>query len=293
MATMRSATAGVVRASPRASVSDWSLSARATAALSSPTSSLFSAAAASLRRSSPWRATPRSRLSGTLEASVPAPGARRKRATAGLSRLGGESWLGRPSEGPDAVHHPDGVEAVVPVRVPDLAVGRVEGRGAHGVVAAGAPRGARVDGGVEIGDLAGVVGIADVEDAQPRQDERAGDDAGVVALGDGAVVAGVSLQRVVGAGVAQDRSPIGWLVDLEADVGDHVGVGWVGDVDDPGRPDLSVGVRRRASPVAAVGGELVDLDQVPVAADGHRKGHLGNADRGPGDVADLADLGSG
>lgn len=84
-------------------------------------------------------------------------------------------------------------------------------------------------------------GIANVEDAQARVQERAGDDLGVDLSRRGAVVGAVP-QRLLGQRI---RIAAGLLVDvahvhLEPDVGLHRRVGRVGDVDQPRRTDLVV-----------------------------------------------------
>src|SRR3954453_8658878 len=102
-------------------------------------------------------------------------------------------------EGPHPVGHLHHIEPGVAVRIMDLAALGHERRGRHGVAAAREARRRRRL--VEVGDLLGVGGIADVEHPQAREDEAARRDAGVDLAGYGAVMAGVALQAAIGAGV--------------------------------------------------------------------------------------------
>ena len=130
-----------------------------------------------------------------------------------------------------------------------------------------------------------MVRVADVEDPQAGEDEAARDDARVVALRHGAVVAGVALRGAVGAGVAGCCARLRGLVDLEPDVGDDLGLGLVGDVDDArGADGPTSGLAARRV--------LVDLDEVRMPADRHRDGGLRRAHVVPRELAEIGDLGS-
>src|SRR5437588_8091468 len=82
----------------------------------------------------------------------------------------------------------DGEEALVDVGVPDLAPLGDERRRRHRVVPA-----AVIDRRVEVGDLARMVRVADVEYPQARDDERTRHDPRLVATRNGAVVPRVAL----------------------------------------------------------------------------------------------------
>src|SRR5205807_1736183 len=126
----------------------------------------------------------------------------------------------------------------------------------------------------------------DVEQAHAGVDEAAGHHARLVPGRHRAVVARVA-HRVQPQVLVLVGCPGGGRVDLELDVGDHLGPGLVGDVDDARRAHgLGRGHRRVAR-------ELVDLDEIRVPADLHRQVRLGDADVGPAQVADHRSLGIG
>ena len=180
---------------------------------------------------------------------------------------------------PDVVGEPDGEEPLEAVGVPDLAALGVE-RGTRHRPVRGREAGCQSgpDRGVEVGDLARVLGVADVEHPQAREDHAAGDDPRVDPLRHVAVVARVALKRQLRPGVAGDLAEVLRLVHLEPQVRDHARPGLVADVDDPPGADLLQGP------------ELIDLDHVGVVVDGHRDRVLRDAHRVPLKARDLAHL---
>ena len=152
------------------------------------------------------------------------------------------------AERPDAVGDPDREEALKAVGVPDLAALGDERWARHRPVAGLEPGdGARSDRGVEVGDLPRVAGVADVEDPQAREDHAAGDDPGVGAPRNVAVVAGVALERELAPGSPACASKFsGWCTSRRRFETTR-GLRLVGDVDDPPGADLVLGCRTRRS----------------------------------------------
>src|SRR5215210_56582 len=126
-----------------------------------------------------------------------------------------------PRSGPDAPVDPDDVEPGPPVGEPDLAPFRGErGLGHREVAGVVAVLESRLGRRHEIGDLLRLSQPGDVEDAEARGDERAGDDLRVHPGRDVAVVTRVPLDRARRAGVAGRGGVALGLVDLEAEVRD-------------------------------------------------------------------------
>ena len=109
--------------------------------------------------------------------------------------------------------------------------------------------------------------VADVEQAEPRGDERARDDLRVDARGDVAVVRRVALRPVVRSGIVGRLRVLGRLVDLKAEVRQDERLGLVRVVDDPARADH---VRIPGLVDVCPLGVLVELEDVRVAVLGER-----------------------